>query len=399
MSRGLALRFVLLLGTVSLFADTTYEGARSITGPYLAILGASATAVGITAGTGELAGYGLRLVSGVLSDRTRRYWAVTILGYSINMAAVPLLALAGRWEVAGLLIIGERTGKALRTPPRDAMLSHATSEMGYGWGFGLHEAMDQIGAMLGPLVVAGILALGGSYRDGFALLLIPALLALATLIAARFLHPRPQDMERDTPVLEATGMPGVFWLYLSAAALVAAGYADFPLVAFHFHREGIASSAMIPAFYAIAMGSDALAAVAFGRLFDRFGLRVLIAASFLASLFAPLVFWGGAATALLGMVVWGVGLGAQESIVRAAVAPMVAADRRGTAYGIFNAAYGLSWFLGSVLMGVLYDTWLTALIVFASGMQLASIPILVMVARVYPRLLDAARRAAGEWPQ
>ena len=179
-----ALRFVVLVGVVNLFADMTYEGARSVTGPFLHSLGATALVVGLVAGFGELIGYALRLVSGYVADRTARYWAVTLAGHAINMLAVPLLALAHRWEMAAALMIAERVGKAIRTPARDAMLSHATKEAGHGWGFGLHEAMDQAGAMIGPLVVAAALAAGWGYRTGFGLLLVPALLALGVLIAA-----------------------------------------------------------------------------------------------------------------------------------------------------------------------------------------------------------------------
>ena len=374
-----AIRFVILLGVVSLFADMTYEGARSISGPYLAVLGASGAVVGFVAGFGELIGYGLRLLSGYLSDRTGRYWTITIAGYAVNLIAVPLLALAGRWEIAATLMIAERMGKAIRTPARDAMLSHATKEMGRGWGFGLHEAMDQIGAMLGPLIVAAVLYVRGGYAASFGILLLPALLALGVLLAARLLYPRPQDLEVGTPTLESQGLPRIFWLYLAGVAFIAAGYADFPLIAFHFEKTAAVSQNWIPIFYAVAMGADALAALLFGRLFDRVGLVSLIAVSLLAALFAPLVFTGTFYLTLLGMALWGVGMGAQESIMRATVAGMVAPDRRGSAYGIFNTGYGLAWFLGSALMGILYDTSLMALIVFAVAMQLAAIPLLVLV--------------------
>ncbi len=261
-----ALKFVVLLGVVNLFADLTYEGARSVVGPYLGILGASATAVGIVAGLGELIGYAFRLVSGYLSDRTGRYWAITILGYSLNLLAVPLLALAGRWEVAAGLIVLERIGKALRTPARDAMLSHATSSMGRGWGFGLHEAFDQVGAVLGPLVVAAVLYFGGGYRTGFAILLVPALVALAVLVAARLLYPRPQDLEMEVSALQIKGLSRLFWLYLAGVGLIAAGFADFPLIAFHFGRVEVVPEVWIPTFYAVAMGVDAISALVFGRL-------------------------------------------------------------------------------------------------------------------------------------
>lgn len=387
LTRAGALRFVVLLGLVSLLADLTYEGARSSTGPYLALLGASATAVGIVAGLGELLGYGLRLVAGYLADRTGRYWAATLAGYALNLLAVPALALAGRWELAALLMLLERTGKALRTPARDAMLSRATALTGHGWGFGLHEAMDQTGALLGPLVVAGAVAWQGGYRAGFAVLLVPALLALAVLLLARARYPHPQALEPLTPDLHPEGLPRAFWVYLTGAALVAAGFADFPLVAFHFERADVLRPALIPLVYALAMGVDAAAALVLGRAFDRVGLPVLAAVTVLTAAFAPLAFLGGAGLAVLGVVLWGVGLGAHESIMRAAVATMVGAARRGTAYGLFNTGYGVAWFAGSALMGVLYDVSLSWLVAFCLVTQLAAVPLLLAAGRLHRRRL------------
>jgi MFS family permease len=386
LTTGTALTFVILLGVVSLFADMTYEGARSITGPYLAVLGASATVVGIVAGFGELVGYGLRLVAGYLSDRTGRYWMITLVGYVVNLLAVPLLALAGRWEVAAALMIAERFGKALRTPARDAMLSHATTQIGRGWGFGLHEAMDQIGAFLGPLIVAVVLFKRDGYSTAFGVLLIPALLALGVLVVARTLYPYPRDFEVGTPPLETQGFPRVFWLYLGAVGLIAAGYADFPLIAYHFQKTSLASEGWIPVFYMAAMGVDAVAALVCGWLFDRLGFAVLGSVALVSLLFAPLVFLGNFGVAMLGMVLWGVGMGAQESIMRAAVAGMVPAARRGTAYGVFNTGYGLLWFAGSALMGVLYDVSLPALLVFSVIAQLIAVPLLFRVGRRHEAL-------------
>lgn len=380
-SKESALKFIVLMGVVSLFADMTYEGARSITGPYLAVLGASGTTVGIVAGFGEFIGYGLRLVSGYISDRTGRYWTLTILGYGVNLLAVPLLALAGHWEFAAFLIVIERMGKAIRTPARDAMLSHATEKIGRGWGFGLHEALDQVGAVLGPVIVAAFLYLNGGYRAGFAFLLIPALMALAVLLVSSFLYPYPRDFEAKTPKLEAAGIQRVFWLYLAGAGFIAAGYADFPLIAYHFEKTSVASENWIPVFYAVAMGVDAISALIFGRLFDRIGVSALVLSSLISMLFAPLVFLGGFYYALSGMVLWGIGMGAQESVMRAAIAEMVPADRRGSAYGIFNTGFGVSWFLGSALMGYLYDYSIHHLIAFSVIMQLSAIPFLFMVKR------------------
>lgn len=380
--RRAALRFVLLLGLVSLLADMTYEGARSITGPYLGLLGAGAAAVGIVAGLGELIGYGLRLASGYLADRTRSYWTITIVGYAVNLLAVPLLALAGSWQAAAGLMIAERLGKAVRTPARDVMLSHATSQVGRGWGFGLHEAMDQLGAMAGPLLVAAILAARGSMPAAFLVLAVPAVLALAALLAGRALYPQPRGLERSLPPLTERSLPRRFWLYLAAAACIAAGFADFPLIAFHLQHTAVVGVTTMPLLYALAMGVDAVAALLFGRLFDRFGLAVVAGAGLLAAPAAPLVFLGGAGSAVAGTVLWGIGMGAQESVLRAAVAELVPAERRGTAYGLFNAAYGFAWFAGSALMGLLYQVSLPAVAIFAAAMPvLALAPFLALTWR------------------
>ncbi|MEM0343740.1 MAG: MFS transporter [Thermoplasmata archaeon] len=376
-----AMRLVLLFGLVSLFADMTYEGARSFFGPFLGILGASGTVVGAVAGFGELLGYSVRLVSGALSDRTRRYWMMTFLGYGINLLAVPALALAGSWQIAAALIILERFGKGVRTPPRDAMLSHATRQVGSGWGFGIHEAMDQIGAVLGPLIVAVVLFVNGDYRQGFAVLLIPALVALSVLFVARKMYARPQELEPLSSPIEGRGYSQRFLFYLTGVALVAAGFADFALIGFHFGRSNAVSMEMIPVLYAVAMGSDAIAALVFGRMFDKIGLAVLVLAVALSSFFAPCVFLGGFGFAILGVALWGVGMGAQESVMRAAVTNMVHADRRGTAFGVFNTCYGLAWFAGSAAMGVLYDFSILALVAFSVIVQLASLPFLAIARR------------------
>lgn len=370
-----ALRFVLLIGVVSFFADMTYEGSRSITGPYLAALGASATVVGVVAGFGELAGYGLRIVSGRLSDRSRGYWPVTLVGYLVQMAAVPALALVGSWQAAAALIVLERVGKAFRNPPRDAMLAHATAEIGRGWGFGLHEALDQLGALVGPLLAAVVLALRGDYRSAFALLLVPALLTLATLALARRTYPDPTGLAARPADVTTAGLPRVLWIYLGGAMLVAAGFADFSLMAYHFARAGTVAVAVIPIFYAAAMGAGGLGSLVLGRLFDRFGLLVLVPLTAATALFAPLVFLGSAATALVGTVLWGVGMGVHESIMAAAVAELVPRVRIASAYGLFTTLYGIAWFAGSALMGVLYDHAIGALVAFSMLAELAAIPL------------------------
>ena len=374
-----ALKFVVLIGVVSFFADFTYEGARSITGPYLAILGASATLVGFIAGFGELLGYGLRLVSGRLSERTGEFWPITLFGYVVQMSAVPLLALAPNWRIAGLLIVVERIGKAIRNPPRDVMLSHAAKQIGYGWGFGLHEALDQFGALFGPLVVAAVLAARGNYKTAFAILLVPAIVTLLLLVFARFSYPKPEDLEVSVSNVQASGLPPVFWIYLVGAGLVAAGFADFSLMAYHFEKASVIPNIWVPVFYSVAMGVSGIGSLLFGHLFDRVGIWILVPLTLIAAASAPLVFLGGFWLALIGSALWGLGMGVHESIIPAAVATIVPQQRRPSAYGIFTAGYGVCWFIGSVIIGRLYDVSVFGLIVFSVLAQMVAIPIFVNV--------------------
>lgn len=297
--RRSALRFVLLIGVVSMFSDMAHEGARSITGPFLGTLGASAAVVAAVAGFGELLGYALRSVVGFVADRTGRYWPITLLGYAVQMAAVPALALAGNWQVAAVLIAAERGGRAIRNPARDAMLAHATGELGRGWVFGVREALDAAGATLGPLIVAAVLATGHGYRAGFAILAVPALLTVVVLLGARRQYPDPGDLEAGEEIPGRHGIPRVFWLYLLAMGLIALGYADYPLIAFHFSTGHVVSADLIPVLYAGAMATEAVAALVLGRLFDRVGLLTVVGATVLTAAFAPLVFLGDAALAVI----------------------------------------------------------------------------------------------------
>jgi MFS family permease len=388
------MRFVVLLGVVSLFADMTYEGARSVTGPFLATLGASAAVVGFVSGLGELVGYAVRLVSGYLSDRTGRYWTLTIVGYCVNLLAVPLLAWAGRWEVAVALIVAERFGKAVRTPPRDAMLSHAASRTGAGRAFGLHEALDQVGAVTGPLIVTAVLMAGGTHRTAFAILGIPAIVGISLVIAARLQYPVPRTMEVPDGGREERGgsLPPQFRLYLAGVALVAAGFADFPLMAYHFARTDAFAPQTIALVYSMAMAVDAAAALIWGRLYDRAGLRAMLIAVALSAAFAPLAFLGKGWLPLAGVALWGAGMGAQESVMRAAISRMAPAGRRGTAYGVFNSVYGAAWFAGSATMGLLYTRHPALLVAFSVVAQLLALPFI----RASERGGPAANPVRGE---
>jgi MFS family permease len=375
-----ALIFVILLGAISFCADITSDGARSIIGPYLGLLGATSTIVGFVAGLSELVSYGLRVVSGYIIDLTGRNWTLAVIGYGITLLAVPLMGLAGHWEYAAILIVIERIGKAIRTPARDTMLSHATILVGRGWGFGLHKLLDQLGAMLGPLVVTCILFFKGSYQQSLFVLLIPALLALIIIVFAghHYQHPEELELEAHEPK-PVDHIDNSFWLYLTGALLVAAGYVDFPLIAFHFQKEAIFSPIWIPVLYSIALGVSGITALFFGYLFDRDGFYILVLVVALSAAFVPMVFLGGFTFAIIGMSLWGLGMGAQISIMRAIIANMIPIHKRGSASGVFNAGFGIFWFLGSTLMGIIYSISIMELVIFSVVLQLASIPLFLIV--------------------
>ncbi|EXJ61260.1 uncharacterized protein A1O5_12052 [Cladophialophora psammophila CBS 110553] len=388
-----ALKFILMCGFNSFVADWVYEGSRSILGPYLLLLGADALAISVISGFGEFLGYALRLISGRSADRTGLYWPITIAGYILQMVAVPLLSLARSWQVAGILIILERVGKATRSPPLKAMLSHAAKSMGFGWAFGIHEAMDQIGALFGPLFVALLLKVKHeNYQFTFAMLAAPAVVMLLGVAVARLVYPHPENLESESPVQDTDKLPRVFWIYLLASSLVGAGFADFPVMAYKFRRTGDLSDEFIPVVYAISMAVAGAGSLAFGRLFDRFGLNLLALLTLIAAAYAPLVFLGrGHTLGIIGSCFWGLGTGVHESIIPAAVAPMVGPGRRASAYGLFTAIYGVSWFLGSTVIGLLFNRWMPAVVIFSVGLQLAAIPLIVYASR----LISQSRASTG----
>ncbi len=382
-----ALQFVVAFGVVSLFADLTYEGMRSIAGPYLATLGASSVAVGVISGAGELLGYTLRLASGGLADRARLYWPMTLVGYVVQMLAVPALALAGSWPAAAALIILERIGKATRNPPRDVMLSRAGEVIGQGWAFGLHAALDQSGAMLGPLLAALVLSLRQDYHAAFGWLGPSALITLLLVGAVRLRYPRAGRI--SAPSTSAAGserLPGAFWWYAAGSALVGFGFADYALISYHFALARIMSASVIPAVYALAMATAGLGSLLAGRAFDRHGLIVLVPVTAVIAVYAPLVFLGNFWPALTGTALWGLGLGVHESLMSSAVANLVPVQRRARAYGLFTAMFGIAWFAGSALQGALYARSVIATACLAAAVQLAAvIPILLAARAMSPR--------------
>jgi MFS family permease len=366
--RARAKHFIVLLGWVSLFADLCYEGMRSAIGPYLELMNASATAVGFVSGTGELVGFALRFWSGRLADRTRAYWAITIAGYACNVIAVPVLALAGSWPMVAALVGLERFGKAVRSPAKSTLTSFAASDYGAGKAFAVNEAMDQIGGMAGPLLVAGVLLALGATRAGYAcafvVLAAPALAAVGVLLRARRLYPDPAALETDRAADEPAPLGPRYRVYLAGVALVALGLADWPLIAYHFQRTGAITASWLAVAYSAAMAVDGLVALAAGLWFDRARARGGTGAGVVAvfvtagAAYALAAFGSSASTlplALAGIVLWSVARAATESIGKAMIAALVPRAQRGRAYGVYYLVYGCAWFAGSLLLGRLYD--------------------------------------------
>jgi len=382
MSKKLAFQCIILLGIVSLFGDITYEGARGVTGPYLAFLGASAAVVGLVSGIGEFLGYALRLVSGFLADRTRSYWGFTIAGYAL-IFAIPLLGLTNTWQVAAIFIILERMGKAMRSPARDTILSHATKQVGRGIGFGLHEALDQVGAIAGALIFSFVLLLKDTYQSGFTVLWIPAILTMVFLFIAKIKYPSTEEFELPVKVAEQNtkskgSLPGAFWFYTLFIFLSVAGFANFQMISYHFKVQSVIKDYQIPLFYAVAMAVDGVVALIIGKAYDKIGLKSLLAIPLLTLPIPFFAFTHNYSFAVVSIVLWGAVMGMQETIMRAAIADLVVIEQRGFAYGIFNTMYGASWFVGGALMGILYGFSPIFIMAFTLAAEIISIIVFFM---------------------
>ncbi|HEY5337804.1 MAG TPA: MFS transporter [Rhizomicrobium sp.] len=375
------LLFICAFGIVSLFADMAYEGMRSSTGPFLALLGASGTAVGIIAGAGELFGYLLRLVSGRFAEKTGAYWPITLAGYILQMAVIPLLGLTGNWMIAALVIVLERTGKAIRNPTANFMMSRAGEHIGQGWAFGLQEALDQTGALIGPLIIALVLARHGDYAHAFAWLGVPAVLTVLTVSAVALRYPFAGHIAPPEKGSSDSKLPVTFWLYAASSGLVAFGFADYSLIAFHFAQSHVVSATSIPLLYSLAMGTSGIGALVMGLLFDRYGFSVFPPTILAAAAATPLAFLGGHDLAIAGAALWGVALGAQNSVLTAGIALLIPQSIRARAYGTFSAVFGIAWFAGSALMGALYDVSLVALVSVAVIAEFAALIPFVLALR------------------
>ncbi len=392
--RKKAFQLIILFGLVSLFGDIVYEGARSVNGPYLETLGANAAVVGLIGGAGEFIGYAIRLLSGYFADRLKAYWFFTFLGYGL-LISVPLLALTGVWQVAALFIVTERLGKALRAPAKDTIVSQAARKIGIGFGFGLHKAMDQTGAVLGPLLFSGIFMLTGAgnkatadYQKGYALMLIPFLILMACVVIAFLRVPDPERLDDHSPIDGRERLSRTFWLYNAFTFITAVGFINFILLGYHFKAKGVLTDAQIPLFYALAMGVDGVASLLIGKTYDvlklrlrteKAGLLMLVFIPLISALIPVLAFSASLPLVIISVILWGIITGAHDTIMKAGVADLTSVNKRGTGYGIFNTSYGVAMLVGGGVMGFLYERSIPLMVLTASAVQFLALPVFYLM--------------------
>jgi MFS family permease len=379
-----AFTFVLMMGVVNLFSDMTYEGGGSINGQYMALLGATALAISITAGLGEFLGYVLRPVAGYIADKTGRYWTITFVGYTINLLAVPAMVFAGNWPIAAVFILLERIGRAIRKPTVEAMLSYTTAKHGKGWVYGVNTALDEIGATLGPLLIALVLFHKGSYQTGYALLFISSVLALVSLVVARKAYPTPVRLEKARTT-RSGGYSRSYWLYMMAGTCFAAGMMSYELLSFHLLTTKTIAVNSIPLLLAFGTGSGVVANLVLGKLYDRFELPTVLCAVFLSALFSPLVFFGGFYGLLVGVVLLGIAYATEDTLITAIIAGVLPEGKRSLAFGLFYLGYGGGWLAGSIVTGILYGRSLHYLVVFLMTAQVLSLPVFFVATRAKRR--------------
>jgi predicted MFS family arabinose efflux permease len=261
------------------------------------------------------------------------------------------------------------------------MLSYSTGKHGKGWVYAVNTALDETGATIGPLLVALLLFRKATFGTAYAALLIPSLLALTALVAARIIFPVPSRLEVGGPATaHAKGFTRAYWLYMIAGSCFAGGVMSFELIAFHLSTSGIVSEHLVPVFLALSTAGAVGASLILGKFYDRSGIAAVVTAVVLASLFSPLVFFGGFWMALVGLMLWGIGYATQDTLLKVLIASVLPEGRRNLAFGLFYLGYGAGWLAGSVATGLLYDSSRFALVAFAVSVQLASLPFFVMAA-------------------
>lgn len=389
-----AFQLIILLGIISLLGDIIYEGARSVNGQYLNILGVNAAKVGFIVGFGELLGYLFRLFSGYFADRKKSYWFFTILGYGL-LISIPLIALTDTWQIVALLIILERIGKGVRTPARDTIASHAAKQIGTGYGFGIAEFLDQIGAIIGPLIFAFVFAgiaksqnIVSTYQRGYSLFWVPFLLLFSVLFFTYFKFKDSQRLETSSQKEEKENLKLTkkFWFYIVFVFITTFGFVNFALVGFHLKKINILSDTFIPILYAFVMGIDAIIGLLIGRIYDSLKNKkkgkeynILLFVPLSAVIVPFFIFSSWRFLIVMGAILLGFGLGIQETIMKAVVADITPITKRSSGYGAFNFSFGIAFFLGSTIAGYLYDYSISVLIITLVVIELLAIPVFCLV--------------------
>ncbi len=394
--------FILSFGLVSLLMDMVYEGAIAVQGPLLASVGASAAVVGAISGLGEATALGGRVFSGPWVDRTRRYWLFAIIGYAITALTVPVMGLASSVVAVGALVVIERFGKSLRAPARDTMISSAASAVGSGRGFALHELLDQVGSILGPLLVAWILvATHNQYAPALGVLAVPGAAAIVILLVLRHRVPQPTVYEAGAPAAQpataqagahSTALTSRFWWYLGFTLLTCSGIATFGVLSYHIVATRLLDESTVPLLYALAMGVDAVAALATGFAYDRLHTRSLYVLPVVAMLIPLVAYRHTLAPVVAGVVLWGITTGVQESTMRAAITDIVPQASRGSAYGYFGVAMGVGALIGGSVAGFLSARSIPGLVAWTAITQTSALVILIALNKRAPAQARRIRR-------
>ena len=391
-----SLIFIILIGIVSLLSDMTHEGAKSIYGQFLNIVGASPKVISFVGGLGEFLGSALIFVTSIIASKTKKYWTMTIIGYTINLFCIPMLALTTEngWIYAISLILLERVGKAIRKPAKNTLVSFCSKNLGEGKSFALLECLDQIGAFIGPLILTLVLYLKGttnlfdSYKFCFLILIIPAILTLCILLFARVKYPTPETFEDDKEEDKSNKLviSKSFKYYLVAISLVAFSFIDFPLITYHVASLNIINEKNLPMLYSLAMLVDSISALIFGFLFDKIGFKTLVLSTLLSMTFPLFIFnFNNSALIIIGICLWGVGMGAQESILKSSVAKLSTKETRSKCFGLFEGIFGLSWFIGSFVLGLIYEASIIAFIIIPIILQICAMIGYILSIRNYSK--------------
>jgi len=373
-----AITVIILFGVISMLGDMVYESARGANSQYFNLLGISAAQVGLVFGIGEFLGYFLRLLAGVLSDKSGKHWIFIFLGYGM-LLVVPIMGFTMNWNILIVLILMERIGKSLRNPAKDTILSGvAENQVGTGFAFGLQEALDQIGALTGPLIFTLVFFITSKngipeYQLGYKWLFVPfILLMLFVVYAYRKIQREGLIQNLKTREFRSERLQPIFWIYTAFTFFCTLGFVNFSIIGYHLKANNLMSDGNITLLYSGAMAVDAVAALLVGKAYDNMkkktgiktgGLAVLMAIPFITLLLPFLTMGSSVPLIVIGMVIFGVVMGTHETIMRSAVADITPFYKRGTSFGVFNTGYGLALLIGSALMGWLYDLNQTGIII------------------------------------